>query len=221
MGFLMILRYPGTDLGLTGVRNGPASWWLSSSAKSILKKTDQWPLIHTQTEETDRSSGTVPAQGQVFTGLSGCFGTLLLCRVSGRTLLCLPLLHVLWQFSGRAVGAAQILLRVSRHRRFLVPLGLSRFLQASAWADQSLLGLQGLTARLHRDKRFSEETTPPNTGQRLWGLHEEQTTVHSAAFVGPLNVFTCLSIFRDACVLGNWNQMEGLGRNKIFMVLNG
>lgn len=36
MGFLMTLRYPGTDLELTGVRNGPASWWLSSSAKSIL-----------------------------------------------------------------------------------------------------------------------------------------------------------------------------------------
>lgn len=49
MGFLMTLRYPGTDLELTGVRNGPASWWLSSSAKSILmrgKRPNQWHLIH-------------------------------------------------------------------------------------------------------------------------------------------------------------------------------
>lgn len=38
MGFLMTLRYPGTDLRLTGVRKGQASWWRSSSANRILNE---------------------------------------------------------------------------------------------------------------------------------------------------------------------------------------
>lgn len=42
MGFLMTLRYPGTDLRFTGVRKGQASWWRSSSAKRILHKKTKW-----------------------------------------------------------------------------------------------------------------------------------------------------------------------------------
>ncbi len=165
----------------------------------------------------ERHSATVPAQGQVFTGLSGCFGllhargTLLLCRVSRRTLLGLPLFHVLWHFPGRAVGAAQILLRVSGHRRPPVPLDLGRFLQASAWAVQGLLGLQGLTARLHRDERFSEDLQTQTKDSDLFMKNTLlQRRGHAAAFMGPLHVYTHLSTFRDACVLENWNQMEGI-----------
>lgn len=36
IGFLITLRYPGTDLGSTGLMNGQASRWLSSSANRIL-----------------------------------------------------------------------------------------------------------------------------------------------------------------------------------------
>lgn len=163
MGFLMTLRYPGTDLELTGVRNGPASWWLSSSAKSILinQINDIW-FICTSTFNyfcRDSGCGTVPAHGQVFTVISGGFGllhtrwTLLLCWVWGRILLCPSLFYFLWHFFGSAVGAAWLGLRVvSGYRCFPVAFGLGRFPQASARAVHGLLGLQGLTARLHRAK---------------------------------------------------------------------
>lgn len=48
IGFLMTFLYPGTDLSLTGLRKGHASWWASSSANSTLKGRNKVSLSWTK-----------------------------------------------------------------------------------------------------------------------------------------------------------------------------
>lgn len=186
MGFLMTLRYPGTDLELTGVRNGPASWWLSSSAKSILMRgkaqindTDSsahqnntsWAVLYLHMARSLLSSRTVLG---FFThaGFGEGFSSVLLFFISFDTFL--GVLLALPESSSELSPATDgFLWRLASAGFFRPPL--ERFKGFLVFRDWLLACTE--PERVMRKPDL----------QTLWSLHCCRSHAHSGAVRGPLS----------------------------------